>query len=215
MSGNTLRISRMCLLEDDNTHITIIYWGFWHKRSKLDTTLVSRAKTRGICRWNRRSLFWCGTCSPFVVNNAWPARKKYARGRVCFSFEQLHPQPRNNTSCNIIAEIPIITTAINNGSSFIDIDTPDSLCWILVNAERTRHIIYCTNGDKSKGTGESTLGNTINGFVNSAVTTMQNTASNPRSQAFLAKRVASPSPLVNLTSIVSNKVLNFHCKSRA
>ena len=44
---------------------------------------------------------------------------------------------------------------------------------------------------------------------------MQNTASNPRSQASLAKRVASPSPVVNLTSIVSNKELNFHCKSRA
>ena len=44
---------------------------------------------------------------------------------------------------------------------------------------------------------------------------MQKTASKPSSQAAFAKRVASSAPVVNLTSIVSKRVLNFHCKSRA
>ena len=115
----------------------------------------------------------------------------------------------NNTGCDIIAEIFVVTTTDINGTCLIDINTFDRLCWILMNTKGTRHIVYSTNRNETKGRFEATLGNTVNGFINGAVTPMQNTASNPRSQASFAKRVASPSPVVNLTSIVFKQGAQF------
>ena len=92
----------------------------------------------------------------------------------------------------LFAEIFIITTTDINGTSLIDINTFDRLCWILVNAKGTRHIVYSTNGNKPKVDLKPPWAIPLTVSFTVPSPPMQNTASNPRSQkASLAKRVAS------------------------
>ena len=151
------------------------------------------------------------------MNNAWPALKKYARGpSMLFSF--------GVTSSTTLG----ITPAAMLLQKYRSLQRPISMVRVSLISIR---LIACVGfwGIPSARDISFTVPTGINPKVQEnphwaipltvSLTVpsppMQNTASNPRSQAFLAKRVASPSPLVNLTSIVSNKVLNFHCKSRA